>query len=157
MSYHTAYPSWDCPAVVCHLFLYSFICAPTTAITFDCQNFVHHKSLVFFLPMLGTSPGAEFHFWKGAFNLQNCLRIQFEQVCVPPSIFSLNLPKPWTYLLECTVSYVSQKLCVFQPSSPLYSIHPSLFYKIKILCDRRDWTRRFVRRIWACFNSSMRQ
>jgi hypothetical protein len=24
----------------------------------------------------------------------------------------------------CTVSYVSQKLCVFQPSSPLHSIHP---------------------------------
>ncbi len=31
MSYHTVFPScsWDCPAVVCHLFLYSFICAPT--------------------------------------------------------------------------------------------------------------------------------
>ncbi len=36
MSYHTAYPNCDCPAVVCHvchLFLYSFICAQTTAFT----------------------------------------------------------------------------------------------------------------------------
>jgi hypothetical protein len=32
-SYHTAYPNWDCPADVCHLFLISFICAPTTAFT----------------------------------------------------------------------------------------------------------------------------
>jgi hypothetical protein len=31
-----AYPSWDCPAVVCHLFLYSFLCAPTTAFTWFC-------------------------------------------------------------------------------------------------------------------------
>ncbi len=29
--YHTVYPSWDGPAVVCHLFLYLLICAPTTA------------------------------------------------------------------------------------------------------------------------------
>ncbi len=31
MSYHTAYPSWECPVV--HLFLYSFIYLPTTAFT----------------------------------------------------------------------------------------------------------------------------
>jgi hypothetical protein len=31
MSYHTDYPNWDCSVVVCHLFLYSFICAPTPA------------------------------------------------------------------------------------------------------------------------------
>ncbi len=51
---------------------------------------------------------------------------------LPPSIFSLNLSpiqnlfkgKPWRWLLECTVSYVTQKLCVFQSFSPLYSIHP---------------------------------
>ncbi len=47
----------------------------------------------------------------------------------PPSIFSLILSpiqnrKLWICPLECTVSYISQKLCVFQPSSPLYSIHP---------------------------------
>jgi hypothetical protein len=52
MSYHTAYPSWDCPAIVCHLFLYSFTCAPTTAFSLDCQNFVHYNSLVFFLRIL---------------------------------------------------------------------------------------------------------
>jgi hypothetical protein len=33
MSYHTAYSNWDSQAVVCHLFLYSFICAATTAFT----------------------------------------------------------------------------------------------------------------------------
>jgi hypothetical protein len=33
MSYHTAYPNWDSQAVVCHFFLYSFICAPTIAFT----------------------------------------------------------------------------------------------------------------------------
>ena len=33
MSYHTAYPNWDSQSVVCHLFLYSFICAATTAYT----------------------------------------------------------------------------------------------------------------------------
>jgi hypothetical protein len=33
MSYHTAYPNWDCPAIVCHLLLYSFTGAPTTAFT----------------------------------------------------------------------------------------------------------------------------
>jgi hypothetical protein len=31
MSYHTVYPSWDDPSVVCYLFLYLFVCAPTTA------------------------------------------------------------------------------------------------------------------------------
>ncbi len=33
MSYHTFYPSWDGPSVVCYLFLYLFICAPTIAFT----------------------------------------------------------------------------------------------------------------------------
>ncbi len=53
MSYHTAYPNQDSQAVVCHLFMYSFICAPTTAFTsLDCQNFVH--TTLCFLPILGT-------------------------------------------------------------------------------------------------------
>jgi len=31
--YHTVYPSWDGPSVVCYLFLYLFICVPTTSCT----------------------------------------------------------------------------------------------------------------------------
>jgi hypothetical protein len=59
--YHTVYPSWDGPAVVCHLFLYLFICALTTIHSLDCQNFVHYNSLVFFT-YLSTPHGAGFHF-----------------------------------------------------------------------------------------------
>ncbi len=33
MSYHTVYPSWDGPSVVCYLFLHLFICAPIIAFT----------------------------------------------------------------------------------------------------------------------------
>ncbi len=46
----------------------------------DCQKFGHHNSLVFFT-YFRTSPGEGFHFWKGTYNFQNCLRIQFVQVC----------------------------------------------------------------------------
>jgi hypothetical protein len=53
MSYYTAYPNWDSQAVVCHLFLYSFICAPTTAFTL-LSKLCTYNSLVFFLPILGT-------------------------------------------------------------------------------------------------------
>ncbi len=31
--YHTVYHSWDGPSVVCYLFLYLFICVPTTSCT----------------------------------------------------------------------------------------------------------------------------
>ncbi len=47
MSYHTTYPNWDSQAVVCHLFLYSFICALATAFTW-LSNFFPFNSLVFF-------------------------------------------------------------------------------------------------------------
>ncbi len=60
MSYHTAYPSWDCPAVVFHLFLYSFICEPTTAFTSFSKLCKSQLSSVFFLSW--DSPGAGFHF-----------------------------------------------------------------------------------------------
>jgi hypothetical protein len=46
ISYHTVYPSREYPAVVCHLFLYPFRCAPTTAFT-RLSNFVHDNYLVF--------------------------------------------------------------------------------------------------------------
>ncbi len=70
-------------------------------LSLDSQNLVHYNSLVFFT-YLGNSPGAGFHFWKGTYNLQNCLRTQLVCVCtlkcteksfIPftPSIFSLSL------------------------------------------------------------------
>jgi hypothetical protein len=91
-------------------------------LSLDCQNFVNHNSIVFFT-YLGNSPCAGFHFWKGAYNFQICIRTQFfKGVCtlkctekhfipLTPSIFSLrlspiqnlkealNIP-PWMY---CTI------------------------------------------------------
>jgi hypothetical protein len=64
MSYYTDYPNWDCSVVVFHLFLYSFICAPTTAFTCLCQTFVHYNSLVF-LPIVGTLLVQGFIFERG--------------------------------------------------------------------------------------------
>ena len=49
MSYHIAYPNWDSQAVVCHLFLYSFICAPTTDVTWLPKFCTFQLSSVFFL------------------------------------------------------------------------------------------------------------
>jgi hypothetical protein len=64
MSYHTTYPSWDCLAVVCHRFLYSFICAPTTAFTW-LSKFYTYNSLVFFLSIQGPLLVQGFIFERG--------------------------------------------------------------------------------------------
>jgi hypothetical protein len=47
MSYHTAYPNWDSQAVVCHLFLYSFICAPILG-TLLVQGFIFERGSTIF-------------------------------------------------------------------------------------------------------------
>ncbi len=44
-----------------------------------------------------------------------------------------NLKEALKYPLECTVSYISQKLCVFQISSPLYSNYPLRFWLCKLV------------------------
>ncbi len=49
MSYHTVYPSWYCPVVVCPLFLYSFISAPTTAFTWLSKFCTLQLSSIFYL------------------------------------------------------------------------------------------------------------
>ncbi len=49
MSYHTVYPSWDGPSVVCYLFLYLFICAPTNAFTWLSTFCTLHLSSTFCL------------------------------------------------------------------------------------------------------------
>ncbi len=63
-SYHTAYPNWDCPADVCHLFLFSFICAPTTAFTW-LSKFCTLQLYSVFLPILGTLLVQGFIFERG--------------------------------------------------------------------------------------------
>jgi hypothetical protein len=49
VSYHTVYPnpSWDGPSVVCYLFLYLFICAPTIAFTWLSTFCTLHLSSTF--------------------------------------------------------------------------------------------------------------
>ncbi len=43
------YPSWDGPSVVCYLFLYLFICAPTIAFTLLSTFCTLHLSSTFYL------------------------------------------------------------------------------------------------------------
>jgi hypothetical protein len=59
--YHTFYPIWDGPSVVCYLFLYLFICVYQQLHELDCQHLVHYSSLVLFT-YLRTSHGAGLHF-----------------------------------------------------------------------------------------------
>ncbi len=76
-SYHTVYPSWDCPAVVCHLFLYSFICAPKTKFTWLSKFRTLQLSSVFFCLSLNHSC-CRVSFLdqerNGTYNFENCLR-----------------------------------------------------------------------------------
>jgi hypothetical protein len=80
MSYHIAYPNWDCPAVVCHLFLYTFIWAPTTAFTWLSKFCTLQVSSVFYLSW--ELSWCRVSFLKGTYNFQNCLRSQFVKVPV---------------------------------------------------------------------------
>jgi hypothetical protein len=101
----------------------------------DCQKCI--------FTYLGTSPGAGIHFWKGDLQFSKLSKnticvgvctlkctekhlIPFTPIHFLPEFVNQTefKAKPWICPLEYTVSYVSQKLCVFQPSSPLYSIHP---------------------------------
>ncbi len=99
MSSHTAYPIWNCPAVVSHLFLYSFICTPATAFTWLSKFCTLQLSSVFLPTYLGT---LLVHFWKGTYNFQKlfkntiyigvctlkCTKKMFHPL-QPPFIFSL--------------------------------------------------------------------
>ncbi len=49
ISYHTVYPRRESPAVVCHLFLYFFIYAPTTALKCTEKRFIPFTP-IHFLP-----------------------------------------------------------------------------------------------------------
>ncbi len=101
MSYHTAYPGWDCPVVVCHLFLYSFICAPTTAI--DLLSKFCTLQLFNGFIYLGTSPWCRVSFLKGDLQFTKLFKNKIctgvctlkctEKRFIPftPYIFSLNV------------------------------------------------------------------
>jgi len=68
MSYHTAYPNWDSPAVVCHLFLYLFICGPTTTFTWLSKFCTSQLSSIFCLSQEPWS--CRVSFLKGTYNFQ---------------------------------------------------------------------------------------
>ncbi len=68
MSYHTAYPNWDSPAVVCHLFLYLFICGPTTTFTWLSKFCTSQLSSIFYLSHEPLS--CRFSFLKGTYSFQ---------------------------------------------------------------------------------------
>jgi len=76
--YHTVYPSWDGPSVVCYLFLYLFICVPTTSFTWLSTFCTLQLSSTFYLSQDHSWCRASF--LKGTYNFQNCLRIQFVKV-----------------------------------------------------------------------------
>ncbi len=136
MSYHTAYPNWDCPGVVC-------FCIPLYVhqqlLSHDCQYFAH-ITLQCFLPILGTLLVQGFIFERGPTifkMLKNTICIGVCTIkCAEKPFIPFTplhfLPKfvPHTVFKGSpgyafwNVLYIFQKLCAFQPSSPLYSIHP---------------------------------
>ncbi len=82
-----------CTAVVCHLFLYSFIQYVHQQMhSLDCQKFVHTT-------YLGTSPGAGFRFGKETYNFQivweynlyRCVHTEKSLIRFTPLHFSLDL------------------------------------------------------------------
>jgi hypothetical protein len=78
MSYNTVYPSWDGPSVVCYLFLYLFICVPTTSCTWLSTFCTLQLSSTIYLSQ--DQSWCRASFLKGIYNFQNCLRIQFVKV-----------------------------------------------------------------------------
>jgi hypothetical protein len=68
MSYHTAYPNWDSPAVVYHLFLYLFIGGPTTTFTLLSKFCTSQLSSIFYLSQEPLS--CRVSFLKGTYNFQ---------------------------------------------------------------------------------------
>jgi hypothetical protein len=144
MSYHTVYPSW----VVWQLFLYLFICVPTTAFTWLSTFCTWHLSSTFYLSqdtswVQGFIFEEELQFSK-LFKMTICkgmctLKCTEKRVILftPPTFCSINLSpiqnlkEALICLLECTVTHIFKKLCAVQPSSPLYPIHPlSLFISL---------------------------
>ncbi len=87
MSYHTVYPRWDCPAGVCHLFLYIIPSSVHQQLNYlDCQNCVHYTQLsgIFYLSL--DLSQYRVSFFKGTHTFQNCLRGQHVKVCAHLSV-----------------------------------------------------------------------
>ncbi len=96
----------------------------------DCRHFVHYIFLVLFT-FLRTPHGCKVSFLKGSNNFQNCLRWHLSPTQ------SLKEALPMTHRMYSIVRYIFQKLSVFQPSSPLYSIHPLRSGLNDLLDDQR--------------------
>ncbi len=117
MSYHTAYPNWDCQAVVCHLFLYLFICAPTTTFTWLSNLCTSQLSSIFYLSQEPLS--CMVSFLKGTYNFQLFKKAICKGACTLkctekryiPFAFLICPPhkiqgKPCRWPEECTVRYI---------------------------------------------------
>jgi hypothetical protein len=92
MSYHTAYPNWDSQSVVCHLFLYSFICAATTASTWLSKFCTLQLSRVYYLSW--ELSWCRDSFLKGDLQFSNLYR--FVHIKVPLKTFHPFYPPPFS-------------------------------------------------------------
>ncbi len=108
MSYHTVYPRWDSPSVVWSLFLYLFICAPTTAFTWLSTFCTLHFSSTFYLSQ-DTS-------WVQGFIFEGDL--QFSK------LFKMTIFKDMC-TLKCTEKYV----ILFTPLHLLHKFVPHTEFK----------------------------
>jgi hypothetical protein len=144
MSYHPVYPSWDGPFVVCNLFLYLSISAPTTAFTWLSTFCTLHLSSTFYLShdtswVQGFIFEGDLQFSK-LFKMTICegmcsvlCTLKCTEKCVilfTPSICSISL-SPIQNLKEAlpltcrmySIVHLS-KIIRLSASSPVYSIHP---------------------------------
>ncbi len=119
MSYHTVYPSWDGPSVVCYLFLHLFICAPTIAFTWLPTFCTLHLSSTFYLSQ--DTKRVQGFIFEGDLQFSKLFKMTIcEGMCTlkctekrlitfPPPFISLspiqNLKEALNFHLECTVLY----------------------------------------------------
>ena len=108
MSYHTVYPSWDGPSVVCYLFLYLFICAPTIAFTWLSTFCTLHLSSTFCL--------SQDTIWVQGFIIEGDL--QFSK------LFKMTICKGM-----CTLKCTEKRVILFTPSILLHKFVPHTEFK----------------------------
>jgi hypothetical protein len=115
MSYHTVYPSWDGPSVVCYLFLFLFICAPTTAFTLLSTFCTLHLFSTFYLPQ-DTS-------WVQGFIFEG--ELQF------PKLFKMTICK-----CTCTLKCTQKRVILFTPLHLLHKFVPHTEFKGSTAYDK---------------------
>ncbi len=120
MSYHTVYPSWDGPSVVGYLFLYLFICAPTTAFTWLSIFSTLHLSSTFYLSQDAS--------WVQGFIFEG--KLQF-----------LKLFKMTICTGMCTLKCTEKRVILFTPSicsinlSPIQNLKEALNMSSGMYCN----------------------